>query len=115
MPRLNTLVRICQVYNINAHWLLTGEGPKHRPAVNKEVRLKMGQWEMRALSQCLRESTIYRFEDYKDKQGEFRFRFMAPNGHIVFFGKGYKKKQGALKAIESVKKNAPGAAVDDQT
>mgnify|MGYP001825856250 CR=1 FL=1 len=114
VPRLNTLVRICQVYNINAHWLLTGEGPKHRPAENMEVSQKMGQWEMRALTTDLKRSAMYRFEVYKDKKGAFRFRFMAPNGHFVFFGEGYKTKQGAKKAIESIKKNAPGAEIKEQ-
>ena len=114
VPRLNTLVRICQVYNINAHWLLTGEGPKHRPAENMEVRQKMGQWEMRALTTDFKRSAMYRFEVYKDNKGEFRFRFMAPNGQILFFGKGYKTKQGALNAVESIKKNAPGAEIIEQ-
>ena len=114
MPRLHTLVRICQMYTINAHWLLTGEGPKHRPAENMGVRQKMGHYEMRALTTDFKRSAMYRFEVYKDKKGEFRFRFMAPTGQILFFGKGYKTKQGALKAIESIKKNSPGAEIIEQ-
>lgn len=57
----------------------------------------------------------YKFEMYKDKAGEFRFRFRAPNGQLMFSGEGYKKKQGALKAIESIKKNVPNAEVNEQT
>ena len=56
----------------------------------------------------------YKFEVYKDGKGEFRFRFKAPNGEIMFSGEGYKQKASALKAIESIKKNAPGADLDDQ-
>ena len=56
----------------------------------------------------------YKFEVYKDKAGEFRFRFKAPNGQTMFSGEGYKKKQGAIKAIESIKKNVNDAMVDDQ-
>jgi uncharacterized protein YegP (UPF0339 family) len=56
----------------------------------------------------------YKFEVYKDKKGEFRFRFKAPNGETMFSSEGYKAKPSALSAIESIKKNAPGAEIDDQ-
>lgn len=57
----------------------------------------------------------HKFEVYKDKKGEFRFRFVASNGEPMFGSEGYKAKASAMKAIESIKKNAPEAAVDDQT
>jgi len=57
----------------------------------------------------------YKFEVYKDKKNEFRFRFVAPNKEAMFSSQGYKQKQSAMSAIESVKKNTPGAEVDDQT
>jgi uncharacterized protein YegP (UPF0339 family) len=57
----------------------------------------------------------YKFEVYKDKSGDFRFRFKAPNAETMFQGQGYKQKQSALSAIESIKKNAIGAEVDDQS
>jgi len=57
----------------------------------------------------------YKFEVYKDKKGEFRFRFKAPNGENMFGSEGYKQKGSALKAIESIKKNAPGAEVEEQS
>ena len=57
----------------------------------------------------------YKFEVYKDKKGEFRFRFKAPNGESMFGSEGYKQKASALNAIESIKKNAPGAEVEEQT
>ena len=56
----------------------------------------------------------YKFEVYKDKTGEFRFRFKAPNGEAMFSGEGYKQKASAMKAIESIKKNVGDAEVDDQ-
>ncbi len=59
--------------------------------------------------------SMYKFEVYKDKAGEFRFRFKASNGEQMFGSEGYKAKASALKAIESIKKNAPEATVDDQT
>jgi len=56
----------------------------------------------------------HKFELYKDKAGEFRFRFKASNGEIMFGSEGYKAKKSALDAIESIQKNAAGATVDDQ-
>lgn len=53
----------------------------------------------------------YKFEVYEDKSGETRFRFVAPNGQTMFSGQGYKQKSSAMKAIESIKKNAPDADV----
>ena len=57
----------------------------------------------------------YTFEVYKDKSSEFRFRFVAPNKEVMFSGQGYKQKQSAMSAIESIRKNSPGAEIDDQT
>jgi uncharacterized protein YegP (UPF0339 family) len=57
----------------------------------------------------------YKFEVYKDKRGEYRFRFRAPNGQLMFSGEGYKQKTSATNAIESIKKNAVGAEVEDQS
>jgi uncharacterized protein YegP (UPF0339 family) len=57
----------------------------------------------------------YRFEIYKDKSGEFRVRFKAANGNTLFSTEGYSSKSGATGLIESVKKNAPDAEVDDQS
>ena len=52
-----------------------------------------------------------KFEVYKDKAGEFRFRLKAKNGEIIAVSEGYKAKASCLKGIESVKKNAPEAPV----
>jgi uncharacterized protein YegP (UPF0339 family) len=56
----------------------------------------------------------YKFEIYKDKAGEFRFRFKAANGENMFGSEGYKDKRSAVSAIESIKKHAGEATVDDQ-
>lgn len=56
----------------------------------------------------------YKFEVYKDKAGEFRFRFKASNGEIMFGSEGYAQKASALSAIDSIKKHAPAADIDDQ-
>ena len=52
-----------------------------------------------------------KFEVYKDKAGEMRFRLKAANGQIIATGEGYKTKKACLNGIESIKKNAPDAAV----
>ncbi|MBQ6431334.1 MAG: YegP family protein [Oscillospiraceae bacterium] len=52
-----------------------------------------------------------KFEVYKDKAGEFRFRLKATNGQIIAVGEGYKALAGCLNGIESVKKNAPEAPI----
>ena len=67
------------------------------------------------LVQLKRDCAMYKFEVYKDKAGEFRFRFKASNGETMFSSEGYKAKASALNAIESIKKNAPGATTVDQT
>lgn len=51
-----------------------------------------------------------KFEIYKDKAGEFRFRLKASNGQTILASEGYKAKPGCISGVESVKKNAPNAA-----
>ena len=56
-----------------------------------------------------------KFELYKDAKGEFRWRLIASNGqNIASSGEGYKSKESAKAGIESVKKNAPSAAVEEK-
>ena len=47
-----------------------------------------------------------KFELYKDKAGEYRFRLKAGNGENILASEGYKDKGGAENGIASVKKNA---------
>ncbi len=54
-----------------------------------------------------------KFEIIKDKRGECRFHLKAANGEIIASSEGYKTKASVQNGIESVKKNAPGAAVVD--
>ena len=55
-----------------------------------------------------------KFEMYKDKAGECRFRLKAGNGQIIATGEGYKAKAGCLNGIESIKKNAPDADIVEE-
>ena len=47
-----------------------------------------------------------KFEIYKDKKGEFRFRLKASNGQAILASEGYAAKSGCTNGIESVRKNA---------
>jgi uncharacterized protein YegP (UPF0339 family) len=48
-----------------------------------------------------------KFEMFKDKAGEFRFRLKAGNGQIILASEGYKAKASCVNGIDSVKTNAP--------
>jgi uncharacterized protein YegP (UPF0339 family) len=52
-----------------------------------------------------------KYELYKDKAGEFRFRLKAANGEIIGKSESYKAKASAKKGIASIAKNAPDAPV----
>ncbi|WP_114228557.1 MULTISPECIES: YegP family protein [Sphingomonas] len=56
----------------------------------------------------------HKFEIHKDKKGEFRVRFKY-NSETMFASEGYSSKASAMNAIESVRKNAPGAEVEDNS
>ena len=52
-----------------------------------------------------------KFEVYKDKAEEFRFRLKATNGQIIAVSEGYTSLAGCLNGIESAKKNAAEAEI----
>ena len=54
------------------------------------------------------------FEIYKDNVGEFRVRFKY-NSEVMFSTQGYSSKASAQNAIDSIKKNGPGAEVEDNS
>jgi len=56
-----------------------------------------------------------KFEINKDVAGEFRFNLVATNGEIIAVSQGYNAKESALKGIESVKRNAADAVIEDNT
>ena len=47
-----------------------------------------------------------KFEIYKDRAGEFRFRLKAGNGETILASEGYKAKTSCKNGIESVRKNS---------
>lgn len=54
-----------------------------------------------------------KFEIYKGKDGNYRFRLKASNGQVIATGQGYKSRSSCVNGIESIKKNAPTAPVVD--
>lgn len=55
-----------------------------------------------------------KFEIYKDKRGEFRFRLKARNGEIILTGEGYSAKDSCKKGIASICTNAPEAEICEE-
>ena len=56
----------------------------------------------------------HKFEIYKDKADEYRVRF-SYNSEVMFSTQGYSSKSSAQNAIDSIKKNGPGAPVEDNS
>ena len=51
----------------------------------------------------------------KGTTGKFRFNLHSSNGKVVATSEAYETKRAALQGIESVRKHAAGAKLDDQT
>ena len=51
----------------------------------------------------------------KGSTGKFRFNLVATNGQVIATSAAYESKASTIKGIESVKRNAPNAEIDDQT
>ena len=51
----------------------------------------------------------------KGSTGKFHLNQVATNGVVVASSESYESKAGAVNGIESIKRNAPSAEIDDQT
>ena len=51
----------------------------------------------------------------KGSTGKFSFSLVATNGQVIATSEAYESKASAVNGIESVKRNAADAAIDDQT
>ncbi|MGW0805636.1 YegP family protein [Nonomuraea sp. NPDC002799] len=56
-----------------------------------------------------------RFVISKDERGGYRFALVANNGQTLAVGEGYSSKAACVNGIETVRRNAPDAAIDDQS
>lgn len=55
-----------------------------------------------------------KFELYKDKKGEFRFRLKSRNGEIILTGEGYVSKDGCKNGIDSIRRNAEDSVIVEE-
>jgi uncharacterized protein YegP (UPF0339 family) len=58
---------------------------------------------------------VAKFVLKKGSTGKFRFNLVATNGQVIATSETYESKASAINGIESVKRNAPNAEIDDQT
>ncbi|MEO6285491.1 MAG: YegP family protein [Dyadobacter sp.] len=56
-----------------------------------------------------------RYERLTSKNGKYYFSLKAGNGQVIGSSEMYESTSGRDNGIESVKKNAPDATIDDQT
>jgi len=87
----------------------SGEGYSSRSEANKateRVRTHASEADTLEIGQAA-------FEIFEDSAGEFRWRLRHRNGNILAdSGEGYSSRSNARDGIESVKRNAPGAAAE---
>jgi uncharacterized protein len=51
----------------------------------------------------------------KGSTGKFRFNLLSPSGKVIATSEVYETRRAAMAGIESVRKNAPAAAVEDRS
>ena len=57
-----------------------------------------------------------KFQVYKDKRGEFRWRFISTNGRIIAISsESYKAKNDCVHGIELMKTDGKKAAIEEPT
>lgn len=59
-------------------------------------------------------ATGHYFQIYRDGSGKFRVRFKY-NGEVMFATEGYDSLENATTVIEAIKKNGPGALIEDNS
>ena len=60
-------------------------------------------------------ANIDRFDSKVAKSGQFYFNLKASNGQVIGKSEMYESKASCENGIASVKKNAPGATIDDKS
>lgn len=61
-----------------------------------------------------KEVTNPKFQLYRDRAGDYRFRLRARNGEIIAVSENYSGRSGCLNGIESVRKNAAEAEIVEE-
>jgi len=97
--------------------------PPEEPSMEVEVEEEDGarslelevEWDPDEDAEADADSSQATFELYEDNAGQYRWRLRHTNGNIIAdSGEGYASKANAENGIQSVKKNAPGALVEEQ-
>ena len=56
-----------------------------------------------------------KFEIYRDNAGEYRVRLWSANGNIICSTEGYAGKDGAINAIEIIRRTSDNTPVEDNS
>ena len=88
----------------NGETILTSEGYASKPSCINGVKSVMKN-----------AAETRRFEPKVAKNGKFHFKLKATNGQVIGTSEMYESQTSCENGIASVKKNAPGAKVEDQT
>lgn len=88
----------------NGQVILTSEGYSSKPSCMNGVKSVMKN-----------AADVKRFDPKVAKNGKVYFTLKAGNGQVIGKSEMYESQASCDNGIASVKKNAPGAKVDDQT
>ena len=106
------------LYAANGQTILTSEVYNSEAACRKGIASVMKNVPRARLEDRTEEPckllTNPKFELYRDKAGDYRFRLKARNGQIIAISENYSGKAGCLNGIESVRKNAAEAEIMEE-
>lgn len=79
----------------------------------ESVRKNAEKAKLEDLTEPVKPVTNPKFELFQDKAGTFRFRLRARNGGVIAVSEGYSTKAACENGIESVRRNAPDANIEE--
>jgi uncharacterized protein YegP (UPF0339 family) len=88
----------------NGQVVLTSEGYASKPSCMNGVKSVMKN-----------AADVKRFESKVAKNGKYHFNLKATNGQVIGKSEMYDSQASCENGITSVKKNAPGAKIEDKT
>jgi uncharacterized protein len=88
----------------NGQVILASEGYASKPSCMNGVKSVMKN-----------SADVKRFESKVAKNGKFHFNLKATNGQVIGSSEMYESQASCENGIASVKKNAPGATIEDKT
>lgn len=56
-----------------------------------------------------------KFQIKRKLNGDYHFVLLSPTGRVIATSEDYKSRSGVLNAVKSVRTNAPGAVIEDQS